>query len=365
MDVHRKAPAQHRGVSSTPAGLDKTDGSQPNETTAAENSSPSAPTPEQALQASIDSGEQFASASTAHDAAALRTQTSQAVGAGETVGKLGFLDVPTFQGPQFFAGAPRPDQQPLELGQATGFHAVREEGGKHLLDTSDAVCVPAPPEQLRAMIEGNWTEQWWGGTSETEGNAKGPGEVSNFDFIPEKVAGLPLARLNIAIQQPQVSRGEDGSTVWTYRARLQPRSGNNPGDDVGRIKDTGDIQGDMRIHVAARPDGNCVFQLDWRGMEIEPRPAMPFGLGKLIDKMFNPSHATGSVLDRIGRGFYGVVGGGHNETLRPEPDSTGNKPLSGFHYLFAQLNQPGLYRGNVPFKDAHPALAKERGLHGD
>ena len=279
-------------------------------------------------------------------AAVARTQQARAAGVPLSTGA-----------PRFFSTAPLPQSQPLKLGESTGYHAVRQTpDGRHLLDTSDAVRVPASAAQLKKMVEGGkWTEAWWGGSSRTEANPPRPGEISNFDFIPEVRGGVALAQLNISIRPGETTQLSDGRTVTTYEAKLNPRTGTNAGDKAGKIKDTGDLSGDMRIHVVDNKDGTSTFQLDWKGMVVEPRPGVAGGA--FIDKVFNPSrHAGGlGISDALSKKFINVVGAGHNDALRPPKDA---RPPSGFLKMFTQLGKADQYRGSVDFKTAHPELGR-------
>lgn len=273
-----------------------------------------------------------------------------------------------------FDTAPRPESQASKLkpGQHTGFHSIREENGRFLLDTSDAVRLPVGPDKLKEMVEGgNWTQDWWGGNSTTERNPPGPGEVANFDFVPDTaesqlpgflkkampgiIKDTPLAKLNISIKEPEVRDLGGGRSVTTYRAKLNP-AGNNPGDDAGKITDTGDISGDMRIHVVDNGDGTSTFQLDWNGMEVEPKG--PGGTLEPFDASVKSEGFGSGITNKLKKSFIDVVGTGHNDTLRPSEGFD-----SGFARMAEKLGVADAYQHEaVSFKDAHPNIARRNNL---
>jgi hypothetical protein len=259
--------------------------------------------------------------------------------------------------PETFSSSPKPWKLRLRAGESTGYHTIRETSqGENVLDTSDACALNAPASDIRHMLEGDWTREWWGGSSETEMNQPSDQEISNFDFIPEKRLGLPLARLNISLFKPTKAEVE-GTTVYTYSARLNPRSGQNPGDKEGEIVNTGDIDSKMLIHVVERQDGTSVIQLDWNHAKVEPEPAIPGG--KIIDKLVNPSRTSGGLglLNWTKKGFIGIVGGGHNKTMRPEKGQE-----SGFGLMRNRLGGQGDLV-HVPVEQADPERASAA-VHG-
>jgi hypothetical protein len=128
-----------------------------------------------------------------------------------------------------------------------------------------------------------------------------------FDFYPETIVGdVPAAKLAIALAEPV----DHGGGSREIPARLLPPAtalqDRNPGDGCGKLRETGDMHGDMRLFVSTSPEGeeaSTLFVMNWEGMTVEP-------LGASEESLSSVANAVRSAF------LKWLVGDGHNGAMQ-------------------------------------------------